>query len=382
MKLANILGIRVGVNVSWFVVLFLFIFWFQQQFTDILGDSSLGFLTAVLTALGFFGSILLHELGHALAARREGIEVSGIDLFLFGGVMKMSSDTQTPGQEFRVSAAGPFVTLLIAVVLSLIGIVVMGRSEFVDGALLRGSAPADVFELWLSFLVSMNVLLLAFNLVPAFPLDGGRIARSVVWKLTGDRRRATNFAASVGQLFAAVLIGWGLYQLAASSDAFGGLWYVALGWLLGGGARAAKAQSAVTERLEGVTVADIMDSEPVTIPAELPALRAWDDYFLRYQGWPWFAVVEPDGRYVGLAHRSAVEHAALSEGGAMAVREVASPSGREGQVRDDATLEVLLRSDALRTLGALMAVDADGRLRGVVTLEQVSRALHSRLAPS
>src|SRR5699024_4921221 len=98
--------------------------------------------------------------------------------------------------------------LLIAVVLSLIGIVVMGSSEFVDGALLRGSAPADVFELWLSFLVSMNVLLLGFNLVPAFPLDGGRIARSVVWKLTGDRRRATNFAASVGQLFAAVLIGW------------------------------------------------------------------------------------------------------------------------------------------------------------------------------
>jgi Zn-dependent protease len=87
LRLANILGIRVGVNLSWFLVLFLFIFWFQEQFTDILGDQQLGFLTAVLTSLGFFGSILLHELGHALAARREGIEVTGIDLFLFGGVM-------------------------------------------------------------------------------------------------------------------------------------------------------------------------------------------------------------------------------------------------------------------------------------------------------
>jgi Zn-dependent protease len=382
LKLANILGIRVGVNVSWFVVLFLFIFWFQQQFTDILGDSSLGFLTAVLTAVGFFGSILLHELGHALTARREGIEVSGIDLFLFGGVMRMSRDTQTPGQEFRVSAAGPLVTLLLAALLSLLGVIVMGPSGFVDGALLRGSAPADVFELWLSFLVSMNVLLLVFNLVPAFPLDGGRIARSIAWRVTGDRTKATRMAAFLGQVFAAALIGWGLYRLASSSDPFGGLWYIALGWMLGGGARAAVAQSAVTERLEGVTVADIMDAEPVTIPADLGVVRAWEDYFLRYHGWPWFAVVERDGRYAGLAHRAAIEHAALHEGGGITVRQVAAPAAGDGQVRDDATLEALLGSEPLRRLGALMAVDADGRLRGVVTLEQVSRALRSRLAPS
>jgi Zn-dependent protease len=378
LRLATILGIRVGVNVSWFVILFLFIFWFQQQFTDILGNSSRGFLTAVLTALGFFGSILLHELGHALTARREGIEVSGIDLFLFGGVMKMSRDTETPGQEFRVSAAGPLVTLLIAVVLSLVGIAVMGPSAFVDGALLRGTAPPNVFELWLSFLVSTNVLLLAFNLVPAFPLDGGRIARAIAWKLTGDRRRATTFAAYLGQLFAAALIGWGLYKLLSSSDPFGGLWYAALGWMLWGGARAAIAQSAVTQRLEGVTVADIMDADPVTIPDRITVGQAWDDFFLRYHGWPWFAVVADDGRFVGLAQRAAVEGAATARP-ETPMREIASPGD---QVRDDASLEALLTSEPLRRLGALMAVDADGRLRGVVTLDQVTRALQSRLAPS
>jgi Zn-dependent protease len=382
LRLANILGIRVGVNASWFVVLFLFIFWFQQQFTDILGNSSLGFLTAVLTALGFFGSILLHELGHAVTARHEGIEVSGIDLFLFGGVMKMSQDTRTPGEEFRVSAAGPLVTLLIAVVLSVVGVALMGWTAFVDAALLRGGAPPHVFQLWVSFLVSMNVLLLVFNLVPAFPLDGGRIARAIAWRVTGDRTRATRAAAFMGQLFAALLMGWGLYRLASSGDPFGGLWYLALGWMLWGGARAAVTQSTVTERLEGVTVADIMDAEPVTIPAALSATEAWDDYFLRYHSWPWFAVVEGDGRYVGLAQRTTVEHAVLDEGGRMAVRDVASPPGSEGQVRDDASLEALLASEPLRRLGALMAVDADGRLRGVVTLDQVSRALRSRLAPS
>src|SRR5919202_1841821 len=207
LRLTRILGIRVGVNASWFVILFLFIFWFQEQFTDILGDQSLGFLTAVLTALGFFGSILLHELGHALAARREGIEVTGIDLFLFGGVMKMSHDTETPGQEFRVSGAGPLVTLLLALALSGVSVLVMGPSSFLDGALLRGSAPSDVVELLLSFLVSMNVLLLVFNLVPAFPLDGGRLARAAAWKVTGDRNKATRMAAFLGQPFAAALIG-------------------------------------------------------------------------------------------------------------------------------------------------------------------------------
>jgi Zn-dependent protease len=379
--LGRVLGIRVGVNASWFVVLFLFIFWFQEQFTQILGDQTLGFATAVLTSAGFFGSILLHELGHALAARREGIEVTGIDLFLFGGVMKMSQDTQTPGQEFRVSGAGPLVTLLLAVLLSVVGMLVMGPSAFLDGALLRGSAPSSVFELWLSFLVSMNVLLLVFNLVPAFPLDGGRLARAAAWRVTGDRTRATRMAAFLGQLFAGLLVGYGLYQLFTSQDTFGGLWYVALGWMLGGGARAAVAQSAFTDRLGGVTVADIMDSEPVTIPARLPVERAWEDYFLRYQGWPWFAVVEDDGRFAGLAHRAEVEAAAQAPGAdARAVREVATPAASEGQVPADATLEVLLGSEALRRLGALMAVDGEGRLRGVVTLDQASRALRSRLA--
>jgi CBS domain-containing protein len=141
-------------------------------------------------------------------------------------------------------------------------------------------------------------------------------------------------------------------------------------------------QSAFTERIEGITVADIMDAEPVTIPADIDAMRAYEDYFLRYYGWEWFAVVDADGRYVGLAHRAAMEHAAHEEGGTMAVRDVVARGDGEAQVRADAPLEALLSSEPLRRLGALMAVDADGRLRGVVTMEQVSRALRARLAPS
>jgi Zn-dependent protease len=377
-RLTTIFGIRVGVNVSWFLILFLAIFWLQDSFGDALdGDRQLGFIVAVLTAFGFFGSILLHELGHALAARREDIEVSGIDLFFFGGVMKMSRDTTSPGQEFRVAIAGPLVTLLLVTVGGLASIALLGWDQAWSVVQLDGVVDTGPVELWLTFLVAVNVLLLGFNLVPAFPLDGGRIARAAAWKITGDRGKATRLSAYLGQAFAALLIGYGIYILFALDDSIGGLWAIVLGYLLGSSARAAIAQSAFTERLKGVTVADIMDSEPVTIAADLPAARAWEDYFLRYQGWPWFAVVEADGRYAGLAHRAAVEHAAVNEGGSMPVRDVAA--GGEDRVRDDAPLEALLGSEALRRVGALMAVDAEGRLRGVVTVEQVTRALRARL---
>src|SRR5829696_2453908 len=210
-RLATIFGIRVGVNVTWFVVLFLFIYWLNDAFADQLDNSSLAFWTAVAAAFGFFGSILLHELGHALVARREGIEVSGIDLFFFGGVMKMSSDTRSPGQEFRVAVAGPLVTFLIIVVVALVSTVLFGWTAFVDLATLENVGGASAFDQWLSFLGSMNVLLLGFNLIPAFPLDGGRIARAAVWKITGDRNRATKVSAYLGQGFAGLLILYGLY---------------------------------------------------------------------------------------------------------------------------------------------------------------------------
>jgi Zn-dependent protease len=377
-RLGTIFGIRVGVHITWFVVLFLFIYWLNQAFDDTL-EPTLAFWTAVAAAFGFFGSILLHELGHALTARREGIQVSGIDLFFFGGVMKMGSDTRSPGQEFRIAVAGPLVTFAIIVAAAFGSTALLGWDGFVDAATLDEGRAASAFDMGLSFLVSMNVLLLVFNLIPAFPLDGGRIARAALWKLTGDRGRGTRVSAYLGQGFAALLILYGIYRL-AQNDTTGGLWAIILGYLLGSSARAAVAQTDFTERLKGVTVADIMDSEPVVISADLPAAQAWEEFFLRYQGWPWFAVVEADGRLAGIAHRPAVEHAALTEGGTMPVRNVAA--GADDRVRYDEPLESLLSSEPLRRLGALMAVDAEGRLRGVVTVEQVTRALRSRLNPA
>jgi Zn-dependent protease len=382
LQLFRIAGIRIGVHPSWFLFLFLWIYWLQDSFTSVLGSSGQGFTASVIAAALFFGSIVLHELGHALAARREGIGVAGIDLFFFGGFMKATRDSRTPGEEFRVSAAGPAATLLIALVFAGISLILESSTTLWDAARLRGGASTELIPVLVSFTVSMNVILLVFNLIPAFPLDGGRIARAVVWRLTGDRHRATRFSAFLGQAFAILLVGFGAYRGIDSGDWANGLWYIVLGWILGSAARqavAASTFSTMTERLEGVTAADIMDAAPLTIPAGVTVTEAWQRYFAPQQDWPWFAVVEDDGRFAGLAHRDAVEHAAQAPTASLAVRSVAAAGDA---VRVDTPLEALIGSEALRRLGALMAVDGDGHLRGVVTLEQVTRALQARLAAS
>jgi Zn-dependent protease len=375
LQVFRIKGIRVGVHPTWFLILFLFILWLRPRFEDAIVTPGQGFIATVIAALLFFGSIVLHELGHAFAARREGIGVGGVDLFFFGGFMRAMRDSETPGEEFRVAAAGPAVTLVLTVVFGAVGYAML------DDQLLHAAtfdyASGSLVEVVVAFTALANAGLFILNMVPAFPLDGGRITRAVAWQLSGDRHKATRFAAYLGQGFAGLMMAYGVYRFVGAGDATDGLWWIVLGWMLGGSARAAVAQSRFADRLDGVTAADIMDSEPVTIPAGLPVERAYDEYFLRYQGWPWFAVVEDDGHLSGLAHRAAVEHAALHENPAQPVRNVVAYSER---VRTDTPLESLIGNEPLRTLGALMAVDADGRLRGVVTVEQVSRALQARLA--
>lgn len=383
LQLFRLWGIRVGVHPSWFFILFLSIYWLQDSFEQGIIASDQGFVGAVIAAFVFFGSILLHELGHALAARREGIGVGGIDLFFFGGFMRSLRDSETPGEEFRVAAAGPAVTLLLFAGFTAAGLAMLGGAEPLLDAATFAPASGTLLEVVVAFSALANAALFLLNIVPAFPLDGGRIARSFVWQVTGDRHKATKFAAYMGQGFALLMVGYGVYRLVTDlrtdGDPINGLWWIVLGWMIGGAARAAIAQSTFQTRLEGITAGDIMDAEPVVIPAELPVERAYEEFFLRYQGWPWFAVAEEDGHFVGLAHRAAVEHAALKENGAQPVRAVVADSD---WVRTDTPLESLIGNEPLRTLGALMAVDADGRLRGVVTVDQVTRALQAKLAPS
>jgi Zn-dependent protease len=377
-KLVDLFGIRIGVDASWFLVLFLMIFWLSSPFRATLHSSDgVAYLTTVITVLLFFGSLILHELGHALVARRQGIETRRIDLFLFGGLTHMSRDAATPGEDFKIAAAGPLATLAFLLLCLAIVLGIVGPHRFFDAATLKTTGTITPVLLSLSWLVLMNVLIFAFNLVPAFPLDGGRIARAIVWRVSGSKATGTRAAALVGRGFALLLAGFGLWIMLALRSPFTGLWLIAIAFLLGSSARGAIVQTALNEKIEGVRVADIMDTQPVAIPASSPVGEALDAYFLRYR-WDWFPVIDDAGHFVGIAQRARLEAARDGGEGWLTVGAVldAAEAGR-WRVNLDRPLTELLSSEPLGKLGALMAVDGDGVLRGVVTIEQVRRALQS-----
>lgn len=380
-KLFRIFGIRVGASPSWFLVLFLFLYTLSRYFTTVLVDSSndVAYAVALAATLLFFVSLLAHELGHALAARREGIETEGIDLWLFGGVAKLSRDSESPGEEFRVAAAGPAVTAVLSLLFIVIGRVASSQTSLIDHGFFTNASISPGIAL-VNWLATVNVFLLAFNLIPAFPLDGGRIARSIAWRVTGDRGRATRFSAALGQGFSWVLIGIGVL-LAVRGEVSSGIWLMVLGWFLGSAARGAVVSSRFTDRLEGVTAADLMDEQPVAIPSSATVAQAHDDYFLRYRA-PWFAVVDEAGRYAGILHAQLIDQELAAGRPALRVAKILPPDGDEAAwVPYDTPVESLIGLESVRHLGAVMVLDGEDRLCGVVTADQLNRAIAAAAVP-
>jgi len=366
-------GIKVSVDWSWFIVLFLVIVYMTNFFEDLLGGSGTEpFLLAVLAAVGFFGSILLHEFGHAIVAMRNGIGISSIQLWIFGGMARMDREADSPSTELKVALAGPAVTAAIVIGLGLVGVIAGGWTGFREAAFLESRSDVTGLMALVAWLVTINALILVFNLLPAYPMDGGRVARALAWWRSGNRNSATRFAANLGRVFAYLFIAGGI-ALAFAGYLFTGVWLALVGMVINGSARGAAMQTALTSRIGDVRVADVMDREPVAIPGDLSVERALDEYFLRYR-WPWFPVVDAAHKFLGLIQRDrADEVPEISRANSHVSDLVDHDIGLF--VRDDTPLDSLLANQNLRRLGALMAVDAEGRLSGVITIEQVGRAL-------
>jgi Zn-dependent protease len=367
-QLARVFGIRIGVDPSWFVAVFIFIWLLSNSFP---GDDTQGFLLATAAVFAFFASVVLHELGHAVVAVREGIGVAGIDLWLFGGLTRMRGDTRTPGQELRVALAGPLVTLAVAALCFGTGALAYGINGVLDGMIFESDHGGAALLGWLALI---NAVLFVFNLVPGYPLDGARVARAVVWWRTGDRERATRLVARIGRLFGWLLIVYGGFAL-ASGQSVSGIWSIALGFMLAQAARGAELQSRIAGQLGNLRVSDVMDAEPVSLPAHTKLDRALDEFFLRYR-WPWFPVVDATGRFLGLVSRQKVEDVPEQLRPGSSVDQVmVLDDTKLYRIGVDEPIEALLGSEGLQKLGAVMAVDPDGVLRGVVTIDRVRRAL-------
>jgi Zn-dependent protease len=374
-QLARLFGIRIGVGVSWFLILFVYIFLFTHYFHEVLGGSYVTtYLVTVASVLSFFVSLILHELGHALVARRNGLQVLGIELWALGGMTRTTGAPEGPGAQFRVAAAGPAVTLAVIAGCIAVGQIFAGHLHFLQVAEVSGGVHTTPAVLWLSWVLLLNVLVFVLNMIPAFPLDGSQIAQAIFWKLTGDRNSGARITGRIGQGFA-LLLGIAGVFLFARGDAIDAVLLLLLAAFLYQGGGAAVLQGAVGQRIQRLTVADIMDREPEVIPSDLRLLDAQEQFFARERR-PWFAVVDHARHFLGVVRSERLDAEIAAGRPALSVSDVV-----EGQselpvlIGEDAPLESLLRSEALGRWGGVVAVDGEGVLRGVVTLAQIRKAL-------
>ncbi len=372
LRIGRIAGIPVGVSPWWLVVVVL-ITWSlgADYFPEVVHGISPGasYALGLASALLLFASILAHEFGHALVARRHGIEVEEIDLWLLGGVSRMRGEAHDPGDELRYALAGPAVTAVIAGVFG------------VALALLPPSTPGVVHAL-IEYQVLVNTLIFVFNLLPAFPLDGGRVLRSLLWRRSGEIGRSTETAAGIGRGFGYVLIALGALELVAG--AVEGLWLALIGFFLvmasGEQARGAQVQTA----LSGVHASDLMSTPVVSIPERISAAQAGTDYFLRYR-YTAFPVVDALGRAVGIVSVTRLEALAPDQ---RAVQQVVDLADRDPGLllTVDEDVAGLLERPAFARVGRAVVVDERGRPVGLVSITDVQRAVRaSRLtrgAPS
>jgi Zn-dependent protease/CBS domain-containing protein len=349
-------GVPVGLHYSWFIIAWLITLSLASQFSSLNQAWSPGtvWTLAIATAVLFFLCIVLHELAHATVARLSGVPVRGITLFALGGVAQIEKDAATPGREFRIAIAGPIASFVI-------GFVCLAAAHalgFVGPAVALSAAGAVLG--WLAYI---NVALALFNLIPGFPLDGGRVLRAIIWAITHSATRATRIAAAVGQVIAAIFIGGGLFLFLARSD-FGGLWIAFIGWFLLEGARAHAAQTELTTLLQDIRVADVMARDCAVVDATTTIRHFVDDLVLRRPAWC-VAVLE-GGQAVGLItaedirriDRDRWDHTAVAE--AMHPLHELHPLAPNASARE--ALELMGRENINQ-----VPVMSGGHLEGVVT---------------
>ena len=286
-RVGRVAGIEVGIHYTWLFAFVLVTWSLAQGFFPATFPGfapSTYWLLGVIAALGLFGSVLFHELSHSLVARARGLHVQGITLFIFGGVSNLGGEARAAGDEFVVSVVGPLSSLLLAAVF---------------WGLRQGLAPGDTpLGAVLGYLAVVNAGLAVFNLVPGFPLDGGRVLRSLIWGATHDLRQATRIASAIGQGVGFLLIAWGVARV-LGGDILGGLWTAFIGWFLNSAAESTRQQQALAENLRGLQVRQLMNPHPPVVDPELPVSEFVFEYVLR-RGQRAVLVADAAGRLLGL----------------------------------------------------------------------------------
>jgi Zn-dependent protease/predicted transcriptional regulator len=364
--IARVAGIPIRIHYTWFFIAVLITLSLAGQFRRSYGDwpvSSI-WVTAIATAVLFFVTLLLHELSHALVARRHGLPVRSITLFALGGVARIDGEASRPRTEFLVAIVGPITSLVVGIAL-------------VATAAALGWRPADgagtMRSAMLGWLGAINIGLAVFNMIPGYPLDGGRVLRAILWAVYKDRHRSMRTAAIVGQCVAAVLVAIGLLQFLTGAG-FGALWISLIGWFLLAAAQASYADALASASLREVRVADIMVHDCTVVPPHLTLRALVDDIFMR--GGHRCVLVRDDDRVLGLVTLQDVPRVERARWADVTVAGIMRPLDQLESIHSDAPA-----AEALARLGdgaSQLPVVDDGRLVGVVTREHVMEVLQSR----
>ena len=364
-RIARIAGIPVGINPWWLVVVALFTWalgagYYPYEVPGIAPAAAYGLgLTSILL---LFASVLAHEFGHALVARRHGLVVEEIDLWPLGGVSKISGEPKRPQDEIAYAAAGPAVTVVIGTIFGVLAVA------------LPDSAPAALRAL-IKYQAEVNGLILALNLLPAFPLDGGRIVRAALWRHRGDKSSATATAANIGRGFGYLMIAAGVVLVLGGTLAFEGLWLALIGMFVAGAGSAERANEEVISTFTGVRAAELMSQPVVTVDSESTAQEARLEFARhRYTAFP---VTDREGRAIGVLSIGALQRTPRSSWPTTSVADLADrdPGLLVGPDEDVAHL---FGEPAFLRIGRAVVVDEERRPVGMVSVTDVERVLRAR----
>jgi Zn-dependent protease/predicted transcriptional regulator len=363
-SLGRIAGIKVGINASVFLIVAILVVGLAtgQLPAAYPGRSVVAYvIAAIVAALLFLASLLAHELAHSLVARRNGIEVESIVLWLLGGVAQLRGEAKTPGADFRIAIVGPLTSLVLAIVFGLgaAGVASLGSAGLPLGVLM--------------YLAATNALLAVFNLIPAAPLDGGRVLRAALWQFRGDRHAAAVNAARAGRILGFVLIALGVLQV-VTGRGLGGVWLALIGWFVVSAASAEEQQARLGGRLAGVKVGQVMAVRPTVLDGNLTVADFIAQVALTHQ-YSTYPLVDQYGQLTGLVTLNRVRAVAPELRATTRLQEIACPPSEVPTARPEESLVELLERMNGCADGRAVVVDNAGQVVGVVSASDVARSL-------
>ena len=360
----NLLGVTIRLDASW-ILLALLIAWslasgtFPELYRGLPQSTYWGMAAA--TVVGVAASIILHELGHTLVARAFGLQIKSITLFLFGGVAEMEGEPKAPKVELLMAVAGPIVSVILGF-------------TFLGLASLLPSAAAPAYEGVLNYLGMLNFTLAAFNMAPAFPLDGGRVLRALIWLMSGDPLKATRIAARAGEAIGLVMMGFGVFA-ALTSELVQGLWWIILGWFIYSMARAHRIEADARQLLSGARVRDLMTPNPVSADAEI-SVQDFVDTILKRTPHDLIPVTA-GARIIGAAGFKNVRDAARETWRGTRLADIATPIAEIVTADEGEPIETAL-DRMQKARASRLIVLAGGRLAGMLTLADLAAHLRFR----